>query len=69
MSNISNDGVQGNDIDNQAALPSASDGAGNDDTLLFDNDEESDTETEEKDDDDSVQGNNFWQSSCTSICK
>jgi hypothetical protein len=59
LSNISNDGVQGNDIGNQAALPSASDGAGNDNTLLVDNDEETDTETEEKDDDDSVQGNNF----------
>jgi hypothetical protein len=58
-SNISNDGVQGNNFSNQAALPSASDSASNDDTLLVDNDEESDTEAEEKDDDDSVQGNNF----------
>jgi hypothetical protein len=53
------DGVQGNDIGNQAALPSASNGAGNDNTLLVDNDEESVTETEEKDDDDSVGCNNF----------
>jgi hypothetical protein len=59
LSNISNDGVQGNDFGNQAALPSASNGAGNDNTLLVDNDEESDTETEGKDDDDSVQGNDF----------
>jgi hypothetical protein len=58
-SNISNDGAQGNNFGNQAALPSASDGAGNDNSLLVDNDEESDTETEEKDDDDSIQGDNF----------
>jgi hypothetical protein len=64
--NLSDDGVQGNDFGNQATLPAASNGAGNDDTMLVDNDaqdhtdeekqadsnEESDTETEEKDDDD-----------------
>ena len=63
-SNISVDGVQGNDIGNQAALPSASNGAGNDDTLLVDNDEESDTETEEKDDDDKSSSSglqNLWR--------
>jgi hypothetical protein len=64
--NHSNDGVQGNNFGNQATLPAASNGAGNDDTRIVDNDaqghtdeekqtnsnEESDTETEEKDDDD-----------------
>jgi hypothetical protein len=55
-SNISDDGVKGNNISNQAAISSASNGAGNDDTLLVDSYEESDTETEEKNDDDSVQG-------------
>ncbi len=58
--------TQGNNFGNQAALPSASDGAGNDNTALVDNvaqentdeakqaasNEESDTETEEKNDDD-----------------
>jgi hypothetical protein len=66
LPNISNDGVQGNDFGNQATLPAASVGAGNDDTHLADNDaqdhtdeekransnEESDTETDKKDDDD-----------------
>ncbi len=32
-----NDSVQGDNFGNQAALPSASDGAGNDNTVLFDN--------------------------------
>ncbi len=64
--NLSNDGVQGNEFGNQATLPAASDGTGNDDTMLVDNDaqyhtdeekqadsnEESESETEEKDDDD-----------------
>jgi hypothetical protein len=66
LPNLSNDGVQGNDFSNHATLPAASNGAGNDNTMLVDNDaqghtdeekqansnEESDTETEEKDDDD-----------------
>ncbi len=60
------DSVQGNAFGNQAALPSTSDGASNDNTVLVDNDaqentdeakqaaskEESDIETEEKNDDD-----------------
>jgi hypothetical protein len=64
--NLSNDGVQGKHFGNQATLPAASDSAGNDDTMLVDNDaqdhtdeekqadsnEESDTETEGEDDDD-----------------
>jgi hypothetical protein len=64
--NISDDGVQGNNLGNQATLPAPSDGAGNDNIMLVDNDaqyhtdeekqadsnEEYDTETEEKDDDD-----------------
>jgi hypothetical protein len=63
--NLSDEGEQGDDFGNQATLPAASDSAGNDDTMLVDNDaqdhtdeekqadsnEESDTETEEKDDD------------------
>jgi hypothetical protein len=65
-SNLSDDGVQGDNFCNQATLPAASDSADNDDTMLVDNaaqdhtdeekqansNEESDTETEEEDDDD-----------------
>jgi hypothetical protein len=72
-SNISDDGLQGNNVGNQAALPSASIGNGNDNTLVVDNDaqlksdeekqadsnEDSDTEHEERDVDDNVQGNDF----------
>jgi hypothetical protein len=64
--NLSSDGVQGNDFGNQATLPAASNGDGNDNTMLVDIDaqdhtdeeklansnEESDTETEDKHDDD-----------------
>jgi hypothetical protein len=75
--NLSDDGVQGKDFGNKATLPAASDGAGNDDTMLVDNDaqdhtdeekqansnEESDTETEEKDDDKSSSSGlqNLWR--------
>ncbi len=66
LPNLSDDGVQSNNFGNQATLSAASNGAGNDGTILVDNDaqdhtdeekqadsnEESDTETEEEDDDD-----------------
>jgi hypothetical protein len=37
--NHSNDGVHGNDLGNQATLPVPSNGADNDNTMLFDNDD------------------------------